>query len=353
MAYVMASVGTVQLFDPSNNALIVTSKTLSEQSMSFAVTAEEVRGGTGNRLLAKYYHDSAFSLTLTDQLFDLEYLALNCGGSITAGSDVITNEQITITTANTITISQSAVKFNGSLMLWYKKSTDDDSAYTAVVMDSATTATVNGLAVGDVVCVKYFYNADSAREFTISSTFIPSTVYAVMTLPLYKSGTTATSYSSSSQVGEIQIRIPNFQLDGNQEFSLTSSGVSTSSLNGSALATFTSDAGCENNGYYAIISEIIYGKSPVDNIVAIAIENSDIDLASGETATLVVYGIYNDGTTPTVIDNSLLTFTSGTQSVATVSTSGVVTAVASGEAVIEAVITDKPTISANAVVTVA
>ena len=97
-------------------------------------------------------------------------------------------------------------------MLWYKKASEDDSAYTAVVMDSATTATVSGLAVGDVVCVKYFYNADSAREFTISSTFIPSTVYAVMTLPLYKSGTTATSYSSSSQVGEIQIKIPNFQL---------------------------------------------------------------------------------------------------------------------------------------------
>lgn len=128
--------------------------------------------------------------------------------------------------------------------------------------------------------------------------------------------------------------------------------MSTSSLNGSALATFTSDAGCENNGYYAVISEIIYGKSPVDNIVAIAIENSDIDLASAETATLVVYGIYNDGTTPTVIDNSLLTFTSSSQSVATVSTSGVITAVASGETVIEAVITDKPTISANAVVTV-
>lgn len=48
MAYVMASVGTVQFFDPSDNSLIVTSKTLSEQSMSFAVTAEEVRGGTGN-----------------------------------------------------------------------------------------------------------------------------------------------------------------------------------------------------------------------------------------------------------------------------------------------------------------
>jgi hypothetical protein len=79
-------------------------------------------------------------------------------------------------------------------------------------MDTATTATVKGLEVGDIICVKYFYNADSAREFVISSTFIPSTVYAIMTLPLYKSGTTATSYSSSSKVGEIQIRIPNFQL---------------------------------------------------------------------------------------------------------------------------------------------
>lgn len=44
----MASVGTVQLFDPSNNALIVTSKTLVDQSLQFALTAEEVRGGTGN-----------------------------------------------------------------------------------------------------------------------------------------------------------------------------------------------------------------------------------------------------------------------------------------------------------------
>ena len=47
-----------------------------------------------------------------------------------------------------------------------------------------------------------------------------------------------------------------------------------------------------------------------------------------------------------------MTFTSSSQSVATVSTGGVVTAVATGEAVIEAVVTDKTTISANAVVTV-
>lgn len=121
-------------------------------------------------------------------------------------------EQVTVAEANTITTTQTAENFNGSRVLWYKKATDSDERYTVVDMDTTTTATVEGLKVGDVVCIKYFHYESSARQFVISSTFIPSTVYAVMTLPLYKSGTTATSYSSSSQVGEIQIKIPNFQL---------------------------------------------------------------------------------------------------------------------------------------------
>lgn len=304
--------------------------------------------------MAKYFHDSAFSVTLTDQLFDMQYLALNCGGNITAGSDIMSQEQITITAKNTIVLPRPVVDFDGSgsRVLWYKKATDSEEKYSVVTMDTATTATVDGLEVGDIICVKYFYNADSAREFVISSTFIPSTVYAIMTLPLYKSGTTATSYSSSSKVGEIQIRIPNFQLEGNQEFSLTASGVSSSSLSGSALATYTGEAGCETNGYYGIISEVIYGKSATDSLSAIAIQNSDIDLASGETANLTVIGIYNDGTKPTVIDNSLLTFVSTSEATATVSTAGVVTAVATGESVIEVYVTDKTNITANAVVTV-
>ena len=92
----MAGVGVVQLFDPSTEALISTSKTLTESAINMAVTAEEARGGQGNVLLGKYYHDTSFGLTLTDQLFDLNYLALNCGGAITAGSDVIKNEQVTV-----------------------------------------------------------------------------------------------------------------------------------------------------------------------------------------------------------------------------------------------------------------
>ena len=96
MSYLVAGVGSIQLFDPSSNALILTSKTLTDEGINFGSTAEEARGGMGNALLGKYYHDTSFGLTLTDQLFDLQYLALNCGGAIQATSDVLTNEQVTV-----------------------------------------------------------------------------------------------------------------------------------------------------------------------------------------------------------------------------------------------------------------
>ena len=48
MSYLVAGVGTIQLFDPSTNALILTSKTLTEEGLNFSSTAEEARGGAGN-----------------------------------------------------------------------------------------------------------------------------------------------------------------------------------------------------------------------------------------------------------------------------------------------------------------
>ena len=352
MSYLVAGVGTIQLFDPSTNALILTSKTLTEEGLNFSSTAEEARGGAANALLGKYYHDSTFGLTLTDQLFDLQYLALNCGGAIQAGSDVMTNEQVTVATANTLVVSKTPVSFNGAVIGWAKKSNEPDSAYKLVEF-TGKQASIAGASVNDIYCVKYFYNDSTARKFIVNTAYIPAIVHAVATFPLFKSGTTTEQYSSSSQVGEFQVDIPNFQLEGAQELSLTSGGISTASLSGSALSTFSGNGGCTDTGHYAIISEIIYGKSAWDNVVNLAVADSDIELAVGETQQIKVYAIYSDGTVPSIVDNSLLTFTSGSDEVALVNTSGIVTAQSVGSTNIEIVATGKPTLSAYAVVTVA
>ena len=352
MSYLVAGVGTVQLFDPSTNALILTSKTLTDEGFNFGSTAEEARGGAANALLGKYYHDTVFGLTLTDQLFDLQYLALNCGGAIQAGSDVMTNEQVVINTANTLAVSKTPVAFNGAVVGWAKKSTEPDSAYRLVEF-TGKQATIDGASVNDVFCVKYFYNDVTARKFVVNTAYIPSTVHAIATYPLFKSGTSTETYTSSSQIGEIQVDIPLFQLEGQQELALTSGGIASASLSGSALSTFSGNGGCTDTGYYAIISEIIYGKSTWDNVVNLAVASSDITLNVSDTQKIKVYAIYSDGTVPAVVDNSLLTFTSDSDSIAIVNASGVVTGQSAGTTNIEVVATDKPSLSAYAVVTVA
>ena len=332
MSYLVAGVGSIQLFDPSSNALILTSKTLTDEGINFGSTAEEARGGMGNALLGKYYHDTSFGLTLTDQLFDLQYLALNCGGAIQATSDVLTNEQVTVTVANTLTVSKTPSQFNGAYVGWAKKPSESDSAYKLVTFNGVD-GTLNGAEVGDVYCVKYFYGDSSARKFIVNTAYVPATVYAVATFPLFKAGTSTENFTSSSQIGEIQCVIPNFQLEGAQELALTSGGIANASLSGSALATFSGSGGCSDNGYYAIITEVIYGKGTWDNVVALAVADGDIDLEVDGTEKIKVYAIYSDGTTPTVLDNSLLTFASETASVATVGEhTGVVTGASAGSA---------------------
>lgn len=60
----LAGVGTALIF--KNNDLIGVAKTLTESTFNFSITGEEIRGGSGNALWGKYFHDSNLSVTLTD-----------------------------------------------------------------------------------------------------------------------------------------------------------------------------------------------------------------------------------------------------------------------------------------------
>lgn len=351
--FILASVGTVDLIDPSTGEIIVTSKTLTESGISFSVTAEDIRGGMANKLLGQYFHDSAMALNMTDALFNLQYLALNVGGTITVGGNAITTEQITTTVADKITVSETPQKFgNVGVLGW--ASVAGENNWSKIDFDAETkTATVAGLPVGTTVCVKYVKNDASAEQFIVSSAFIPSQCHAILTLPLFKAGTDSkTSFTSSSKVGEVQVEIPNFLLGGAQDLSLTASGASTTNLSGNALTTFDGSEGCDGDGYYARLIQITYNKDEFADVKSIVVADSDIDLVVGEKQALDVLAIYGGMTAPKKVEASKLTFTSSDDTVATVDANGEVTAVAEGSAIIEVVVTEKSALVAKAVVTV-
>jgi hypothetical protein len=203
----LAGVGTALLF--KGNDLVGVAKTLTESTFDFAITAEDIRGGQGNGLLGRYFHDSTLTATLTDAMFDLNYMALSLGVNIESGGLSVKEEELTAT-AGVVTVTETPVAFAGTMIGWYKKPTDSDWQIGTI---AGTTMTITGATAGQVYCVKYFYQNENAKSITIKSQYVPATLHVVVMTDLY-SGKVGTQ-SDATRYGRLIVDIPQFQLEGN------------------------------------------------------------------------------------------------------------------------------------------
>lgn len=343
----LAGAATVDML--VGDQLIATATTLLDSSITVGSTAEEVRGGPGAKLLGKYYHTSTFDINLTDVLFKLEYFAFQTGSAIQQIADVFTSEQVTLGAGGSGTITGTpAVYQSYGTIGWAAKPGSD--AYQKITFTEKA-FTVAGAKEGDIYCVKYISTDNAARQITVSSSFIPSEVALVMTANLYRAGGRGENdVNNSSKIGIVQVLVPRFQFNGSMELSMTSTGVANSPIAGSALDNPSAD--CSDGGYYAIITEQLSGSSWYDNVFALAIEDSDIELATTTgTATLSVYALPLNGAAfkPPYED---LTFTSAANGTATVTQEGVVTGVAKGSTTVTVSIKNKAGVEAIANITV-
>lgn len=339
----LAGAATVDML--VGDQLIATATTLLDSSITVGSTAEEVRGGPGAKLLGKYYHTSTFDINLTDVLFKLEYFAFQTGSAVQQIADVFTSEQVTLGAGGSGTITGTpAVYQSYGTIGWAAKPGSD--AYQKITFTEKA-FTVAGAKEGDIYCVKYISTDNAARQITISSSFIPSEVTLVMTANLYRAGGRGENdVNNSSKIGIVQVLVPRFQFNGSMELSMTSTGVANSPIAGSALDNPSAD--CSDGGYYAIITEQLSGSSWYDNVFALAIEDSDIELATTTgTATLSVYALPLNGAAfkPPYED---LTFTSAANGTATVTQEGVVTGVAQGSTTVTVSIKNKAGVEAIA-----
>lgn len=349
----LAGVGRALLFDGNN--LIGVAKTLTESTFNFSISNEEIRGGQGNALFGKYFHDSNLGITLVDAMFKLEYLAANLGVDINMGGLSIYESPSAgevVGAGGVITLTNTPTLMNGSLLAWYKKPADANwSIATITQSGSSYTVTIPNGATGDTYCIKYFYQNENARSIIINTQYVPKTLHLVIMNDLF-SGDSA-DIGSATRYGRIITDIPSFQLDGNQDLNLTATSAATISLTGNALGV-NSDISCEEAPYYGTMTEEIFGSSWVDNVIALAIENSDMDLSQGETETLLVRTVFGGSVASQRKDNSKFTFAVESGTSATVSEDGVVTASSSatGDTIISVTLTDKSSIVAYATVSV-
>ena len=320
-------------------------KTLTESTFDFSITAEDVRGGQGNGLLGRYFHVSNMQVTLVYAMFDLQYMALSLGVNLESGGLSVKEEELAVGVDGTVTVSETPVAFSGSMIGWYKKPSDTEWS---IGTFTGSKMAVSGGSQNDTYCVKYFYINENARSITIKSQYVPAELHVVIMNDLY-SGDVG-SQSDATRYGRLITDIPRLQMDGNQTLNLAATSAATINLTGSALAVLSGDT-CEEDPYYGTMTEEIYGAKWQDDVVALAVENSDIELAKSASETLIVRAVFGAGMASQRKDNSNFTFSvattpASTATGTTVDNKGIVKAgTQAGVAVVQVVLTGAPDIA--------
>lgn len=243
----LGSVGDAYVYN--KDRLFFTATTLTESSINTGVSAEEVRGGTGAKLLANFFHTTSFGLTMTDSMFNIDYIAAEVGDmDVRLGGDDLKAEEFQATAGNlTRKLEKTAVAIIGDKKLALVRKVGETEWVTKVI-DSQNSVTVDE---AGTYCIKYWYKNTLARKIIVKADFVPAELTVMLTTNLYAGD--ASAKETGKPIGKITIKIPRFQLNGTFDLAMAMASPATVQIQGSALAY---EEGCDAS-YYAEIVQII------------------------------------------------------------------------------------------------
>ena len=206
----LAGVGRALIF--KGNDLIGVAKTLTESTFNFSITGEEIRGGQGNALWGKYFHDSNLAVTLTDAMFNIEYIAASLGVDVSMGGLSVAEESLSTTTGGTVTLTNNPVAFDGSIIGWYRLPSQGDDEWSVATTINGTTMTIPGAQENTTYCVKYYYQNANAKSITINTQYVPSELHVTIINDLFSGD--VSNLSTATRYGRLITDIPRLQMDG-------------------------------------------------------------------------------------------------------------------------------------------
>lgn len=300
-----------------DDVLACTGTTNLNASLEVSMEEQEVKGGKGNKLLYAFKYGRDLSSKLEAADWKLEYIAMSSGSKITEGmKDVYKlGECVTLTDGigvlSATPAGDVAVELpNGTIITVKPAGTTIDMTKYGLTNDK------------DSVKATYQYSR-IAKSITIDAESTPFVGRLVLDADKHS--------NKLGKVGSVQIEIPSFQLDGNFSIEFTPDGVTSTSLEGKALAV-EGDT-CADGSVYAYITEFDETAKAVSVAeIAATPDTVSLDTAANTTAAISVIGLRGALYSPVELENTGCTFVSDTPAVAAVDASGVITAVAPGSA---------------------
>ena len=290
-----------------NDVLAFTGTTSLNTSISVSMEDQEITGGKGNKTLYKYKYGRKLAPSIEMAEWNLAYIAANVGSTVFEGlKDVFAVAECVTLTNGVGTLKKIPV---GKVFV---EKVDGSTVEIQPVGSTITVGDVNG-----TVLATYQYSTN-VKRVTIDAESTPFVGRLVMSADKHN--------NKKGKVGEVQIEVPSFQLNGTFDISLEASGNTTTKLEGDALAV--DGASCSDGSVYAYISEIPSVASTVA-VNDIAVTPAVIEIAVDEEKKLNIIGIKGGLYSNVAIDAKDCVITSDDSSTATV-TDGVVKGVQAG-----------------------
>lgn len=290
-----------------NDVLAFTGTTSLNTSLSVSMEDQELTGGKGNKTLYKYKYGRKLSPSIEMVEWKLAYIAANVGSTITEGLKDVYSVAECVTLTNGVGIVNKTPVGNVFVEL-----ADGSTVEVTPVGSTITVGTENGK-----VLVTYKYNTN-VKRITIDAESTPMLGRLIMTADKHN--------NKKGKVGEIQIEVPSFQLNGTFDITLEASGNTTTKLEGDALAV--EGETCKDGDTYAYITEIPSEESAI-SVRELAATPAIMNIAVDEERTISVIGIKGGLYSNVGIDVADCVITSEASDIATV-TDGVVKGVSAG-----------------------
>ena len=295
-----------------DGVLAFTGTTALNTSISVSMEDQEVTGGKGGKIQYKYKFGRKLSSTIEMADWKLDYIAVNTGSTIAQSlRNVCAVAECITLTKGTGTLLHEPVE--GENVFVEKQ----DGTITKV-KPSGNTITVGSEDANVKATYKY---SKQVKNITIDADSSPMIGELILTADKHN--------NRKGKVGQVQIVIPSYQPNGTFDISLEAEGVTSTSIEGDALAV--EGATCTDGDVYGYIYEIDDAENEI-SVSDIAVTPALISLKASGKQQLSFIGIREGLYSNVDIDPSKCRFESDNQSYARVNQTGEISAVASGTA---------------------
>ena len=209
------------LFKPNpltgEKELVFKSENLTESGIENALDKTEVRNGKRNKLFAILQSNKSANITLTQNVFNFEAIAVNTGEEIVTGAGVGLTDEVTLTVvddSSTLKITLPEKPLDKVVLFKDGVALVETTDYT--ISDKVVTITKSGIAKDDKIVVVPYKFETSAKTRTITvkaDTLAKGGELILKTIEIDK---------NNNKVADFYVRFPNVVPDGEWSISLSS-----------------------------------------------------------------------------------------------------------------------------------